>query len=98
LVGGSVGLQLGHGKRKKARLTDGARSSATQGRKGAWRQQLPGPAHADARDSEEKQRLGSAWPKGKRERREQDSAKRASRPPGRTGKAFLFSFFFSFLI
>jgi hypothetical protein len=46
---------------------------------------------------ERKRRLSSARPKGKRERSEQASAERASRPPGYTGKAFLFSFFFSFL-
>jgi hypothetical protein len=48
--------------------------------------------------AERKWRLGSARPKAKREKREQASAKRAFRPPGRTGKTFLFSFFFSFLI
>jgi hypothetical protein len=55
-------------------------------------------AHADARESGEETAAQFCSAQAKRERREQASAKRASRPPGRTGKTFLFSFFFSFLI
>jgi hypothetical protein len=95
----SVGEELDSGSitnmKKEARLINGFHPSVKWESRVHGRYGFLGRPRRTRERAGRRRRLNLAWPKAKRERREQASAERASRPPGHTGKKV--SSFFSYI-